>query len=725
MLFLSGHGDPARSQIAYGILIDVFRSFLDHASDSEQGEFREAVTNLAPFLASSLFPELDVHSQPGAGVDPDLRQAVFVARVSALLFQLSRRHPVGVCLEDLQFADSASLKVLGSLATRNADEALLIVATCHNPEITSDAAGSQKSLGELRDQPHCVEIELDRLSEGETRAMVYSCFEGSGFRNEVMSLLMATSAGLPLHIIQYLGWLLEDGVIFERRGLWMDRSILASETPPTFDVAMRARVATLSEADQEVLRYAAVMGEEIECELLGESVGHTPAQVRSALGRIARRTQLVDCEDGVYRFCHSLLWRSVYSDLPQEQRRDTHLRVATCLERHDSPDVHLLAHHFYQAGAIERGVPYLLELANGARDAFAYWEARQSLSRALEGLHPVDDRSRRFEALLALADASASLGDLDHCLELCQEVLNAAGDTERAVLGEARLQLGSVYSRTGRWAEAEAFLQESRRLFAQIGDDRSCATVDMRLGNIAFERSQLDDALAHYSRARQVAIECECPSLLGSIAGNLGVIATVRGDYDAADRHYGEALAAYGRAQHQFGLSQTYLNQGMAHADRDRWHEALGSYSQAEQLARDMGTIDMIANVLVNRSVAQIATGDFDGAEASCNGASLYYGQLRDGLGLAECGKAAGMLSRSREQYAAADEQLRDARESFRGLDNQLGVAECDLELAVVLRHLGDLCECRACLREASELFDQLGAEDGSRKAAALRQELN
>ena len=126
-------------------------------------------------------------------------------------------------------------------------------------------------------------------------------------------------------------------------------------------------------------------------------------------------------------------------------------------------------------------------------------------------------------------------------------------------------------------------------------------------------------------------------------------------------------------------------NLGMLHAAQEQWESALESYAEAENLAKGMGTMDVLANILVSRALAQIGVGDLKGGERTSRQARAYMGRLRDRLG-AECNKVDGIILRERGQYLEAEELLLEGRVLFKDLENLLGAAECTLELGIALQ---------------------------------------
>ena len=328
---------------------------------------------------------------------------------------------------------------------------------------------------------------------------------------------------------------------------------------------------------------------------------------------------------------------------------------------------------------------------------------------------------QRLEILLTVAEIDELLGELERSEELCREVLAVAStETNRAIVGRAWMNLGWLHYRRGEWDPAEKLYRDALEIFTDLDDAEKPAKLYMRLGNIAFEQSRLDEATSYFHSARDTALQSDNQAMLGGIYGNLGVLASVRGCYEEAINHYTEALQAYSRANHSYGAAQIEHNLGMTYAARQAWEKALTCYAGGERLAREMGTVDVLANILVSQAAAQVGLEDLDAAETSCQSAEIYYTPMQDPLGLAECDKVRGIICRERTQYARAEGLLQQSRKCFCEFENLLGMAECDQELGLVRQYSGDVEGARACFRASAERFEEIGALEEARKVKAL-----
>jgi tetratricopeptide (TPR) repeat protein len=162
----------------------------------------------------------------------------------------------------------------------------------------------------------------------------------------------------------------------------------------------------------------------------------------------------------------------------------------------------------------------------------------------------------------------------------------------------------------------------------------------------------------------------------------------------------------------------------MCHANQGDWPNAIISYNKGEELAIELGTIPVLANIRISRAVSELHSGNLDAAESSRLQAETLMTRLNDRLGLAECRKVEGMVLRERADYAQSQKRLEAGLHLFRTLGNELGVAECEFELGVLEQQRGADTEARSRLSESVRLFRQIGADDDVRRGELLLAEI-
>ena len=212
------------------------------------------------------------------------------------------------------------------------------------------------------------------------------------------------------------------------------------------------RLAPLPASSVELLRVAAVIGEEFPINLVEQATGATRQEVLVALDHATRANIVNDRHPSrpIFAFTHALIREVLYEQLSLPTRAETHRRVGEALEQLSEADPPLaeLAHHFLAgAAAVEDGkaADYAERAGHGAAEQLAYEDAAAHFRAALAALEfPGADHQRRIPLLLALGDATLRAGDLPAARDAFGQASALARRDQRPdLLARAALGLGS------------------------------------------------------------------------------------------------------------------------------------------------------------------------------------------------------------------------------------------------------------------------------------------
>ncbi|TKK89074.1 hypothetical protein FDA94_11220 [Herbidospora galbida] len=321
--------------------------------------------------------------------------------------------PALVVLDDLHWADAASLRLLQFAAGELARRPVLVLATLrpYPGDLLRDTLGSlNREIGTDRVplrpfSPDEVSLYL-RRRDLDDPALAGRLHERTG--------------GNPF----YLGELLRLLDSEHRLG-----TAAAEGVPDGVREVIGRRVARLPEATQEILRAVAVLGREAEVDVLERVTGADAEQVMSQLEPAVGTGLLVESDDG-YRFSHALVRDALYAGLPRLARARLHLRAALALEDLPSVEVSTLAHHFGLAarvGGAAKAVEHAIGAARQSAARHAYDEAAAYWARALAALGP-GDPARRCDLLIEHGQALRAVGDPERARVALVEAIGLAAD---------------------------------------------------------------------------------------------------------------------------------------------------------------------------------------------------------------------------------------------------------------------------------------------------------
>jgi putative nucleotidyltransferase with HDIG domain len=227
------------------------------------------------------------------------------------------------------------------------------------------------------------------------------------------------------------------------------------------------------------------------------------------------------------------------------------------------------------------------------------------------------------------------------------------------------------------------------------------------VGAFTFEGGDLTGARRHFDTALALV---SSTALRARIEQNLGIMATVEGDHEAAMSHYGRSLEAYTALGDQRGIALAYHNLGMISADRSRWDEADQYFLHAFQGAERAGDIHLQGLCLLNHSEVHLARHAFDRAQAGVERALDIFDQLESRIDKADAYRMLGTVHRATGRLESAEGHLLRARALADEMQSVLGGAETNRELALLYQALGRNMDALNALNLSHQLFRRLNA---------------
>jgi class 3 adenylate cyclase/tetratricopeptide (TPR) repeat protein len=409
-------------------------------------------------LLSQLVPSLrqKVRGMPAqVEVSADkLREQLFRA-VFDFLTDVQAKKPLLLVLDDLQWADEATVLLLRDLAERVGGSHMVVIGTYWDSELDSSRPFGSV-LSRLLRRRRAQRINLGPLSDRDVERIVAGLAETLLTPIQLMGIQAATE-GNPLFVEQSTLYMAESETM-----LGGTARAQASFTEEDLELAQSVRgligrrLERLSEPAQRMLVAAAVVGRDFDLALLeafGELSGH---ELRDALEEATRGRFLIAAGPDRYRFAHDLVRKRVLAVLPLPRLQAYHLAVADTLERvygKSAPErAGEIGNHLYQAGTAADPLRTATFLSLAARNALAvgaFEEVQRLLEEAL-ALLPADSKRDRADALSMRGQAFWGLGRIDDAKQALKSAAHRyeeLGD-EKAAAGIharlARLELGNA-----------------------------------------------------------------------------------------------------------------------------------------------------------------------------------------------------------------------------------------------------------------------------------------
>ncbi len=547
----------------------------------EQTEDEEA--EIKAWLAG---PKQSGRSERLQNLTPQAWKDLAVAAVTKALLSISAKKTVILFIDDLQWADSASLSLLHYISRSISAARVLILATYRSEELGPDAEGRPHPLLEtlrlMRREDLIKEIKLPQLDQADVAALAEKMVGGS-LHSELADRLAEESQGNPLFVVESLRMLSEHGSLVQDSGHWR-LSIDEVGIPTKIKDIILRRVSMLKPNQRRILDLASVIGERFDVELLGAVLGQDSLDVLETLNAVGQSSSLVCCEGSIYEFDHAKSREAIYEEISPPLKKGYHERIAEKMEAKsknikDLP-VNDLAYHYAQAGNKEKAVEYALAAGEDALARFSNAEAAKHYyyvlgavsespehigerTKALEGLGDAfnadglfDEALKTFEQLSSVAETgvlklralrkaflcSYWLGDWAHSHDLAAKAEEYA-NSDRLEYARLRVYRGFAAGIVGKTKEAVEDVEGALRVFEEEFSLRDVAAALAEIVFIPFWEVPIEVKLA--AGLRSIALYEELEDLrgqmfafgrLGRVFWEAGLFQEVEDIHDKSDR---------------------------------------------------------------------------------------------------------------------------------------------------------------------------------------------
>ncbi|MEG4006748.1 AAA family ATPase [Microcoleus sp. Pol11C1] len=547
--FIKGKYDQFNRNIPLSAFVQTFQDLMGQLlseSDTQVAQWKDKILSALGENGQVLIeviPELEqiIGKQPAA---PELSGSAAQNRFN-LLFQkfiavfAKAEHPLVMFLDDLQWADSASLSLMQVLLSQSEVGYLLTIGAYRDNEVFP-AHPLMLTLEEMKkDSATISTLTLTPLSQSHINRLVADTLSCSTVLAQPLTeLIYQKTKGNPFFATQFLKTLHQEGYIAYdlQVGHWQCDMVAVRSLWLTSDVVefMALQLQKLPEATQEILKLAACVGAQFDLETLAIVSQRSPTDAATALwkalqeGLILPTSQIYkffqgagqsEAEDTVnptYRFLHDRVQQAAYSLIPADNKQATHLQIGQLLQQKLSEidredklfDIvgHLNLAIELIAPPEERQALAQLNLKAGtkARSATAYAAAKVYLQSGLELLSP-DCWETQYELTLNLYVAAAEASYLNSDFEGMEQLATFVLQQAQTILHTVKIYEIQIAAHTARNQTLQAIAVGAEAL-KQLGVEFPTEADSARIGSAL---QQLKEQL----QGREIAELVDLPAM--------------------------------------------------------------------------------------------------------------------------------------------------------------------------------------------------------------------
>ncbi|MEH2023114.1 trifunctional serine/threonine-protein kinase/ATP-binding protein/sensor histidine kinase [Nostoc sp.] len=540
--FIKGKYDQFQRNIPFSAFVQVFRDLIGQLlteGDAQIQQWRNKIFDAVGEngqVIIEVIPELEIIIGKQSPA-PELSGTAAQNRFNLLFQQFtqvftSAEHPLVMFLDDLQWADSASLKLIQLLMAETGH--LFLIGAYRDNEV-NPVHPLMLTLGEIaKTQATIKTITLEPLSQKQVNQLVADTLKCSeSLALSLSKLVYQKTQGNPFFTTQFLKALHQDKLIQftppyqgTATGGWECDITQVSQQALTDDVVefMALQLQKLPSSTQNVLKLAACIGNQFDLETLAIVSEKLELETATNLWRALQEGLILPISDvykfyqgedrqesilagenshkkiAKYRFLHDRVQQAAYSLIPDQQKTATHLKIGRLLLQNFS-EIELEEKVFDIVGHLNLGQKLItqpkeqeelaqLNLKAGvkARNATAYGAARVYLQTGIELLQP-DSWQHQYELALNLHVAATEASYLNGDFEQMQQQVDLVLQEAQTILDKVKIYEIQIAAQTAR-SQILAAIAVGTEVLSQLGVDLPDATDAAQIGKALQELNQ-------------------------------------------------------------------------------------------------------------------------------------------------------------------------------------------------------------------------------------------
>jgi len=543
-------GRCREEKIPYGPWVELLREYVGQAP----GELLHRILGSRSSEFAKLVPDVTVkigtvpQSKPLSEEHDRIR---LYETITQFLISVSNEKPLILLLDDMHWADEASLSLLEYFVLGSSNHRVLTLVGYRTEDADPNSPLS-KTLMRLNKERLLESLTVKNLTSEETIELIKRTFGEQTITPEFSDLIYGRTGGNPFFVEEVLRSLVEDGTIFRTETKWDRKPIQEITLPDSVKLALKSRLSKLAPETMNTLTMASVIGSEFDLAILREV---TQTQEDALLDQLkigvdSGLIQEVPSKDA-FRFSDNRIRERFLGDMLQSRRRRYHVKVAEAMEKVyskklDKPAESIM-NHFSEGGDTERTIKYSIMAGDRNGTIHAYEQAMADYKRALDLIELEGGRDEEKGAILE---------KLGHCCDLA-----------------------------GHYQESVQSYEQAVAIFEKLRDFRSCARISVLLSLAVAWAKSFRDSLLVLRRALRYTEETPDSYEAAGIYSQLALCLETMDEFDEVKSWGKRALEAGEKSGNYAAVSDALATMGFSLTDTGHIDEGLPLLEKSLEIA--------------------------------------------------------------------------------------------------------------------------------------------
>ncbi len=583
-----------------------------------------------------------------AELPPGEEKIRLLSAIKNLFERLAAQQPCLFYLDNLHWSDEGSIELLEYLVENllipYEKAPIMFIGTIRSEELSENKA-LQRFQGKLQHRENVVMMEIKRLEQDQVGLILQQMLGMSHTPTRLTPKIFAESGGNPFFIEEVLNAMIEDGILYREGSQWQVRVDSYSQLiiPSSIKEVLKRRFRNLGEEEMDVLRWAAVIGEDFEFDVLMEAGEFDEDLLLDVIDQLLKYNLIFEKSVGMvekYIFYHGKIRDVLYDEISQRRKKRHHLKIANAIEKIHKKRldkyIQSLAYHYYNSPDLEKAFIYSKDAGLKAKLVFQNAEAINFFNQATQiyrEQHQELSKDYYPEFIIVLTELGETqklTGSYDEALETYQEMIRWAQErNDEKQVSIALGNLGDIYQMKGEFKEAKERFNESIEIAKrlnykpgiakclngigivhlmqgdynqamdcynrsleiekQFGNQKAIAKLYNSIGAVHFYKRAYEQALDWFTKAYQIREELGDKSDMATSINNLGSVYDLLGQKNKSIPLYKESLKIAQEIGKKNDEAMCLHNIGYYHFEQCNYQEALRYFQQAYKIKKELG----------------------------------------------------------------------------------------------------------------------------------------
>jgi predicted ATPase len=622
--------------------------------------------------------------------------------ITQTIKDMAKKDPVILFMDDVHWADMATVQLLDYLIQKMQDERVLFVVAYRSEDIWDSPAGDKviEVLRRLKTDKHLTEIAVRPLDKKSTKEMAQFCLGIPNLPEDFAAKLHKETEGNPYFIEEVLKGLVWQGLI-KVKDIASVRALdlKAISTPTSLGEAVLKRIEALGPDLVKVLQTASVIGDEFHMDILKDVLMQEKVEKDALIEAIDRLvmanivSESPGGEEGTYLFRHNIIQAVIYQSISRGRQRLLHKEVGLSVEKRvkkmTPKVVYNLANHFAIGHVPDKAMQYNTMAGDKASSMYAHEEAIYFYTQALDFLELAADmknaNDRRMVLLLKIGDLNRFTGRWEKALEYYTQLETAAKETgDIGMTGMAVRKKGHVERYRGNWEPAENYLNEAMGIAKKDKDELAVADCERGLGYIHWRKGEYEQAISRLKESLKLSEKVNDYYITGRNYIELGNVYSDLGEFEKAEGHFKKAIELLEGINENMALARAYNNLGVLKCRTGEYKKSLQYLSESMEIYEKMGRPSFVWRTWCNISFGCSKLGRIKESHRAIERAEEVLKGANDIIASGTLQLEYGALYTASEEYDKAESAYVNALEVF----GRIGIPTME---AIVHEELGKL----------------------------------